>query len=322
MPAGGNGIDTLSDIATRHGTLFMDLKQLDYFVHVADASSFSKAAQLLSVAQPALSRQIRALEVELRQALFLRNGRGVTLTAPGARLLAHARGILQQVERARAELDESRNVPVGRVALGVPPSVSRVLSGPLVAEFRTRFPRADISIAEGLTVHILEWLAMGRVDLGIVYNPPASPAVELQPFVEQQLFLIGPGRRRPSDRAASVELRQIPKYPLIIPSRPHTLRMLVDSRLSALGLKPTIALEIDGIRAILDLVQRGHGYAVLPKHALIEAGASAKLAARPIVHPALRSVMAVATSAQRPLTRMAQETIRLLQSIGPPLLKG
>lgn len=300
----------------------MDLKQLDYFVHVADASSFSKAAQLLSVAQPALSRQIRTLEVELRQTLFLRNGRGVTLTPPGVRLLAHARGILQQVERVRAELDESRNAPVGRVAVGVPPSVSRVLSGPLVAEFRARFPRADMSIAEGLTVHILEWLALGRVDVGIVYNPPASPAVELRAFVEQQLYLIGPKRARPGDRGGSVELRQLPTYPLIIPSRPHTIRMLVDSRLSALGLKAAVALEIDGIRAILDLVQRGHGYAVLPRHALIEAGPGAKLAARPIVQPALRSVMAVATSAQRPLTRMAQETIDLLQSIGPPLLKG
>jgi LysR family nitrogen assimilation transcriptional regulator len=300
----------------------MDLKQLGYFVHVADARSFSKAAQLLSVAQPALSRQIRALEVELRQTLFLRNGRGVTLTPPGVRLLAHARGILQQVERVRAELDESRTAPVGRVALGVPPSVSRVLSGPLVAEFRARFPRADISIAEGLTVHILDWLALGRIDVGIVYNPPASPAVELRPFVEQQLYLIGPRRPRSGDRGASVELRQLPSYPLIIPSRPHTIRMLVDSRLSALGLKPAVALEIDGVRAILDLVQRGHGYAVLPKHALIEAGPGAKLAARPIVAPALRSVMAVATSAQRPLTRMAQETIDLLRSIGPPLLKG
>jgi LysR family nitrogen assimilation transcriptional regulator len=298
----------------------MDLKQLDYFVHVADASSFSKAAQLLSVAQPALSRQIRALEVELRQTLFLRNGRGVTLTPPGARLLAHARHPAAG-GRSR-ELDESRTAPVGRVALGVPPSVSRVLSGPVVAEFRARFPRADISIAEGLTVHILEWLALGRIDVGIVYNPPASPAVELRAFVEQQLYLIGPKRARPGDRGGSVELRQLPTYPLIIPSRPHTIRMLVDSRLSALGLKAAVALEIDGIRAILDLVQRGHGYAVLPRHALIEAGPGAKLAARPIVQPALRSVMAVATSAQRPLTRMAQETIDLVQSIGPPLLKG
>jgi LysR family nitrogen assimilation transcriptional regulator len=297
----------------------MDLKQLDYFVHVADASSFSKAAQLLSIAQPALSRQIRALEVELRQTLFLRNGRGVTLTPSGARLLAHARGLVQQAERVRAELDESRNAPLGRVALGVPPSVSRVLSGPLVAEFRTRFPRANISIAEGLTVHILEWLTLGRIDVGVVYNPPASPTVELRSFVGQKLYLIG--AKRAGKGAAGVELRKLPGYPLIIPSRPHTIRMLVESSLSALGLKATIAYEIDGVRAILDLVERGYGYAVLPRLALIEAGPAARLAARPIVRPALRSVLAVATSAQRPLTRMAGETIELLRSIGPALLQ-
>jgi LysR family nitrogen assimilation transcriptional regulator len=102
----------------------MDLRQLEYFVHVADAGSFSRAAELLAVAQPALSRQIRTLEVELRQTLFLRNGRGVTLTPPGGRLLAHARGILQQVQSARADLDESRTAPVGRVAVGLPPTVA------------------------------------------------------------------------------------------------------------------------------------------------------------------------------------------------------
>jgi LysR family nitrogen assimilation transcriptional regulator len=315
-----NGIDGPPVIANRHGPPAVDLKQLDYFVHVADARSFSRAAQLLSLAQPALSRQVRSLEVELRQALFLRNGRGVTLTPAGTRLLEHARGILAQVQRARAELDEARDTPMGRVALGVPPSVGRVLSGPLVAEFTSRFPHATISIVEGLTVHILEWLAMGRVDAGIVYNPPALPNVELQPLVEQSLCLIGSSDGPRRDRATGVPLRDLPKYPLIIPSRPHTIRMLVDSRLSTLGLKPTIALEVDGIRAILDLVQRGHGYAVLPRHALIEAGTGAALCARPILRPALRSVIAVGTSAQRPLTRMAQETIRLLQSIGPPLL--
>jgi len=300
----------------------LDLRQLEYFVHVADARSFSKAAQILSIAQPALSRQIRSLEVELRQALFLRNGRGVTLTPAGTRLLAHARGILQQVESAKADLDESRTAPVGRVAVALPPTVGRVLSGPLVTEFRERFPRADISIVEGLTVHILEWIALGRVDVGVVFNPPASPAIELRPLGEQQLCLIGPPPDKRNDRGETVELRRLPGYPLIIPSRPHTIRMLVDSRLAALGLKPAIALEVDGIRAIVDLVQRGHGYAVLPRNALIEAGGGAKLVARPIVKPNLRSVMAIAASAQRPLTRMAHESIALLLRLGPPLLKS
>ena len=300
----------------------MDFRQLEYFVHVADACSFSKAAQILSVAQPALSRQIRTLEVELRQTLFLRNGRGVTLTPAGTRLLAHARGILQQLQSAKADLDESRTAPVGRVAVGLPPTVGRALSGPLVAEFRTRFPRADISIVEGLTVHILEWLTLGRVDVGLVYNPPPSPAVELRPLVEQPLCLIGPApEKRVQRRESSVALRRVAEFPLIIPSRPHTIRMLVESRLAAVGVKPRIALEVDGVRAILDLVQRGHGYAVLARSALDEAGDGAKLVARPIIRPALRSVMVIATSAQRPLTRMAQEAITLLEQLGPPVLR-
>jgi len=300
----------------------MDFRQLDYFVQVADARSFSKAAELLSIAQPALSRQVRALEVELRQSLFLRNGRGVTLTPAGTRLLAHARGILQQVQSARADLDETRSAPIGRVALGVPPTVGRMLSGPLVAEFRTRFPRADISIVEGLTVHILEWLALGRVDLGIVYNPPASPAIELRPLATQQLCLISPPRARTAKSPARVALRRVPDYPLIIPSRPHTIRMLVESRLEAVGLKPQIALEVDGVRAILDLVVRGYGHAVLARTALIEAGDATRLVARPIVAPALRGVMSIATSAQRPLTRMAAETAGLIAELGPPLLES
>jgi LysR family nitrogen assimilation transcriptional regulator len=300
----------------------VDLKQLEYFVQVADARSFSRAAQLLSIAQPALSRQVRGLEVELRQALFLRNGRGVTLTPAGTRLLAHARGILQQVQSARADLDESRTAPVGRVAVGLPPTVGRVLSAPLVAAFRSRFPRADISIVEGLTVHILEWLALGRVDVGLVYNPQVAPAVETRPLLEQPLCLIAPQPARRGARTTTVELRRLPDFPLIIPSRPHTIRMLVEARLAAVGLKPTIALEVDGVRAILDLVERGHGCAVLARNALIEAGDGAKLVARPIVKPVLRSVMAIATSAQRPLTRMAQEAVTLLAELGPPVLKG
>ncbi|MDE1950493.1 MAG: LysR family transcriptional regulator, partial [Burkholderiales bacterium] len=93
----------------------MDLKQLDYFVHVAELGSFTRAATVLRVAQPALSRQVRALEVELRQPLFDRNGRGVTLTEAGKRLLAHGRGILQQVDRARQDLEDQRGAASGRL---------------------------------------------------------------------------------------------------------------------------------------------------------------------------------------------------------------
>ena len=108
----------------------MDLKQLGYFAHVAELGSFTKAAALLSVAQSALSHQVRQLEVELKQTLLIRNGRGVAPTDAGKRLLGHARGILMQVERARDDLAESRGAPVGNVA-GVRTAVrTRTWCGP------------------------------------------------------------------------------------------------------------------------------------------------------------------------------------------------
>jgi LysR family nitrogen assimilation transcriptional regulator len=100
----------------------MDLKQLEYFVHVAEMGSFTRAAAYLQVAQPALSRQVRSLEVELRQPLLDRNGRGVTLTEAGKRLLAHARGILQQVQRARDDLEDQRGAATGRLAIACRPA--------------------------------------------------------------------------------------------------------------------------------------------------------------------------------------------------------
>ncbi len=149
----------------------MDLKQLEYFVNVVDLGGFSRAGRLLGIAQPAISRQIRSLEVELRQNLLLRNGRGAAPTEAGKRLLEHARGILQQVDRARREVDETKDAPVGHVVVGLPPTVARHLTLPVVREFRQRYPGGSLSIVEGLSATIHEWLLVGRVDVGVVYNP-------------------------------------------------------------------------------------------------------------------------------------------------------
>ena len=126
----------------------MDLKQLEYFVRVAELGSFTRAALALDVAQPALSRQVRLLEVELRQTLLTRNGRGAVPTEAGQLLLAHGRGILHQVERAKEELGRVRGALAGRVAVGLPTSLARVLTVPLTRAFRQQMPDATISISD------------------------------------------------------------------------------------------------------------------------------------------------------------------------------
>jgi LysR family nitrogen assimilation transcriptional regulator len=294
----------------------MDLKQLEYFVNVVDLGGFSRAARFLGIAQPAISRQVRSLEVELRQSLLLRNGRGATPTEAGRRLLEHARGILQQIDRARLDVDETKGAAIGKVVVGLPPTIARHIAVPFVREFRQGHPRASLSIVEGLSSNVQEWLAVGRVDIGLVYNPFPSPAIEIRVLLEEPLCLIG--ARKPHREPATLRLRDLPRFPLIIPSRPHAIRTLVETRLAALGLSPVVAMEIDAVPAILELVAEGHGFAVLSPQALHGAATAQRLHARTIVQPQLKSALAVVTSAQRPSTPLHKAAIAIIENLVRP----
>jgi LysR family nitrogen assimilation transcriptional regulator len=302
----------------QNGTV--DLKQLEYFVRIAELGSFTRAASVLRVAQPALSRQVRALEVELRQPLFDRNGRGVTLTEAGKRLLAHGRGILQQVERAQQDLEDHRGAPVGRLAIGVPPSVSRSLTGPLVEAFRTRFPKATLTMVEGLSAYVLEWLVLGRVDCAVVYNVTPASAIELLPVLQEPLYLVS--ARQPGDGtglvAAPVTPDVVAAHTLVMPSRPHSIRMLLETALAAAGHKPEIRLEIESVPAILDLVERNPLHAVLGLNALLGSGREDRFVARPIQPrggPALAATLWIATSAQRPRGPLIDQSVALVAQL-------
>ncbi len=210
----------------------MDLKQLEYFVRVAELGSFTKASLALDVAQPALSRQVRLLEVELRQNLLIRNGRGATPTEAGKLLLEHGRGILHQVERAREELGRVRGALAGRVAIGLPPSLARVLAVPLTRAFREQLPEARLSITEGLSTTTQEWLVTGRLDIALLYNAQPAPDIEITPLQEEGLLLVEP---RPPGLAEDppappVTLAEVAALPLVIPSRPNAIRMQVENR--------------------------------------------------------------------------------------------
>ncbi|HXD42227.1 MAG TPA: LysR substrate-binding domain-containing protein [Ramlibacter sp.] len=302
----------------------MDLKQLEYFVRVAELGSFTRAAVALDVAQPALSRQVRLLEVELRQNLLTRNGRGATPTEAGKLLLEHGRGILHQVERAREELGRVRGALAGRVAIGLPPSVAKAMTVPLIREFRRRMPEAALSISEGLSVAMHESLATGRLDIALLYNATPSAGIELTALLEEPLFLVQrqAGRAQPASKPRPVRLREVANLPLVIPSRPNAIRMQVESEMANLGCRPKVALEIDGVGAILDLVEDGAGSAVLSRNAVATSARPQAFVLRPISAPAVRSKLAMATSSQRPATLTQKAALELIKSLAQQLIAG
>jgi LysR family nitrogen assimilation transcriptional regulator len=294
----------------------MDLKQLEYFRHVAELGSFTRAASFLSVVQPALSRQVRQLEVELGQNLFDRNGRGVVLTDAGTRLLEHTRGILMQVGRARQELEEQKSGDSGHFVLGLPPSLGRSVTVPLVKAFGERLPNASLATVEGLSAYMLEWLNVGRVDCALVYNAPASPTLDLSPLLDDPLFLIGPRINKPARKARkSITLAELADYPLIIPSRPHSIRMSVENALAGVDRKIRVAHEIECIPAVIDLVRQGHGFAVLPFNAVNSTPWGDEVSVRPIVAPVLKTSLSLATAAHRPKSPLQRRAIDVIRDI-------
>jgi LysR family nitrogen assimilation transcriptional regulator len=298
----------------------MDLKQLEYFVRVAEMGGFTKAASMLAITQPALSHQVRQLEVELRQSLLYRNGRGVALTDAGKSLLTHARGILAHVKRAEEEVAHGRGTLVGHVTVGLPTGVARRLTLPLMKHFRSRYPNATCAIREGLSVDMVEGVITGRVDIAMIYNPVPSPAIDIAPLTELEMFLIAPRSDRGKGPLAPVPVRDLPNYPLISPSRPNANRAWIETEMAHHGLKPKIAIEVDGLAPTLDLVLGGYGYAILPMYLLWAHGFAAKLTAVPIVNPTLKVHMALITSAHRPATPLAQKVLAYMHRAGLELL--
>jgi LysR family transcriptional regulator, nitrogen assimilation regulatory protein len=303
----------------------MNLKQLEYFVSVAELGSFSKAARALNVAQPALSRQVRALEMDLRETLLLRNGRGVALTEAGQRLLDHGNSILQQVAQAREDMGAKRGEPVGRIAIALPPSISRQLTLPLIDVFRRDLPKARLTVVEGLSAHIAEWIATGRVDLGLLYNPQAQPALEVTPILEEALCLVMPAAAArqhgaPAKRLAPLPLRELPGYALVMPERAHAFRRLLESQATLAGVKLNIAWEVSSIPSIIDLVCAGYGHAVLAASAVAASGRADELVVRPLSEPRLASVLCLAVSANKRLTPLGRETAARLTELAKRLV--
>jgi LysR family nitrogen assimilation transcriptional regulator len=287
----------------------VNLKQLQYFVNVAEFGSFTDASRMLEIAQPALSRQVRALEVELGHTLFRRNGRGVTTTDAGMRLLEHCHGILHQVKRAKEDLGGSHGTLSGQVILGLPPTIADLAAVTLAKRFRARFPDASLSIRVELSAVMREWLAVGRLDVALLYNPVPSSELELSPLAQEPLYLVEP--RTAPEAAETVRLEEVSRLPVIVPSRPHGIRMLLESALAAIGRKPNVAWEVDGISTILGLVADGAGYAVLSKQAIATSSRSELYRGRLIVQPTLVSDLYMATAATRAasLTQKAMEEI-------------
>ncbi|MGE5509637.1 MAG: LysR family transcriptional regulator [Bacteroidota bacterium] len=292
----------------------LDLRQLRYFFQVAETGSFSRAAAALSIAQSALSRQIRKLENDLGMPLLYRHGRGVTLTAEGDKLLADAKPLLARLEQIKQELRAGRKAVRGAVKMGLPPSISSVLSAPLLQEFRANYPDASLRIIDGFSVHIHEWLVSGRLDFAIYYAEGNNSSLHTEPLIAENLYLFGPNKRQgpfARGRRMTISFHELANLPLVLPAAQHGLRRRIDRAAARKRMKLRIEIELDAVAALKDMVQSGGGYSIMNYGGIAAEVEAGMFNACKIVSPTIEHTMCLATSPHQAMTVATREAIRL-----------
>jgi DNA-binding transcriptional LysR family regulator len=283
----------------------MDLRQLNTFLQVAELGSLSRAADRLRIAQPALSRQIRLLEEELRVPLFTRHGRGMVPTPAGEALRARAAAILREVEETRAELMQEAGAVRGRVVFGLPPTVGAVVATRLVERVLTAHPEVTLRVVQAFSGYLLDWLQGGEVDIAVVYSGARAAGVRATPLLVETLCCVAPpAAGLPAHHALS--FAEVARQRLILPGPQHGLRLLVEAEAERRAIRLDVAVEADDLPVLKGLVLRGLGTTILPRAAVHEEVAAGRLCAAPIIDPHLSRKLVVA----EPLGRQPSNAVR------------
>ncbi|AOB31482.1 LysR family transcriptional regulator [Bordetella sp. H567] len=293
----------------------MDLRQLTYFVAVADAKSFTRAAIALNLVQSTLSHQVALLEADVGQRLLARTGRGAVPTEAGAALLVHARAMLNSARKAREDLRDLHLNPSGRLAVGLPSQVALSMASPMVSKMRQRLPRAIVSISEGISLHLRELLIEGRLDVALLYDPPPSPQLAYRTLTREAFLLVGPASAPPLPKRVS--LAALAGYPMVLPGRANAMRSQVDSVLAPRGVQLNIVAEAGVVLTLLKLVGDGLGYTAVPASMLLHDGNRLRLQTAQIGPPAIRNRLVLATPKARPETRLVRDFVQVVHELYP-----
>ncbi|MFC4945586.1 LysR family transcriptional regulator [Pseudonocardia sp. GCM10023141] len=245
----------------------MTLQQLAYFVAVADVRSFTRAAESLGVAQPTLSRQLKALEGELGASLVDRGGRdGPVLTPAGEAVLPFARRMLADMSSARGAVAEIVGLRSGRVRIGATPSLCIGVLADVLRVFHEQHPDIRLELVENGSQPLVRDLVRGEIDVALVIVPAAGidPALHSTPLLRERLSVASPSSSRAPSTRGSMTVRELARRPLVVPRQGYDLREVTLRAYAEAGVTPKFAVEGGEMDSVLRLVEAGTGVAVVP----------------------------------------------------------
>jgi LysR family nitrogen assimilation transcriptional regulator len=291
----------------------VDIRQLKYFIAIAEEGSLSAASARLRVAQPSLSQHVIKLEDELGVRLIERSPRGTVLTESGQILVRHAKEICASMDVCRESVRQSGGVPHGAVTFGLPSSVSMVLSVPLAETVMVELPHVKLRAIEAMSGFIRTWLEDQTIDLGFLYEVDGIKRCDVRQLMSEHLHFFSAPDSWPlkSTPGAPVRLSDIQSLDLILPSQQHGLRHTIERYGRSSGRGFNVVIEMDALSQIKELVARGSGYTILAPAAAHDRVQTGELVMSRIVDPVMSRPVYLVRNQAKPLTRACQAVERI-----------
>ncbi|NDO80670.1 nitrogen assimilation transcriptional regulator [Citrobacter sp. NCU1] len=290
----------------------MNFRRLKYFVKIVDIGSLTQAAEVLHIAQPALSQQVATLEGELDKQLLIRTKRGVTPTEAGKILYTHARTILRQCEQAHLAVNNAGLTLSGQVSIGLAPgTAASSITMPLLQAVRAELPDVLVYLHENSGAVLNDKLLKGQLDMAVLYECSPNDSITSQPLLKEDLFLVGtcdcPG--------PSVDLTAIAEMNLFLPRDYSAIRLRVDEAFSLRRLTVKVIGEIESIATLTAAIASGMGVTVLPESAASALSSAANGWMARITAPSMSLPLSLNTQARGSLSPQAQAVKEILMSL-------
>lgn len=289
------------------GTMSVDFRKLRSFVKIVDTGSVSRAAAILRTAQPALSQQVASLEAHFKHKLLIRSNVGIAPTEAGLILYRHAQLMLKQIDQAQTDMNQADASIAGRVSIGLATySSSTSLSLPLLREMKSRHPQIVVHINDSFGQILSELIMTGKMDMALIYASEPIKGTTLQPLFKEEMFLVSPpGMVLPGELNEALPVGALADTPLLLPSKNHLLRRMIDDALARARVTPRVVSEIESVPALSAAVLDGLGATIVPASVVTATPSFAGAQIRALTRPVIDATVSLCISDHLPLSEPA-----------------
>lgn len=292
----------------------MNLRRLKYFIKIVDVGSLTQAADILHIAQPALSQQLATLEGEVNQQLLIRTKRGVTPTDAGKILYTHAQAILRQCDQAQSAIDGAGQTLSGHVSVGLAPgTAAQQLALPLMTEVQRQHPGIVLYFNENFGTTLSELIMNGRMDMAVIYDNRNIHGLRFIPLMKEDLCFVCP--QALGEPLREISLSAVARYDLFLPRIYNIMRKVVDDAFVQQGLTYRVKTEIESQTTLNAALAAGMGCTIMPESAARAMLKPADAWMAKIVEPDVQASLSFCMSDHLPLSQPAEAVKAILLSL-------